>query len=332
MSRVKVTVPNLSTLETRLTEVFKVGIVDFITRTHDRRITVIKNRRYAITAVSVFVISLLALYLAYNYLMGPLLNLVTMYLLGLVVATIITTHRWYKEQKMLAQEMNLALIPIITACFDRLSLYTHDAVHRKETEAILRQAQIVGENFDVMTADDMYSFFDPHPWSLREIELSKHEQSGKNSHYRQIFKGVLIEVTLPNTFNGTTYISTEGDKYGFAHASFWERVNEKDKVKETTLEWNQFEKDLHVATNNEVEARYILTPNFMLTLHDWWAEYKENIRIVFKGNKMFMLLPDHGIKIGTSTTSTDPKELEAYALSVLKPIWRTLMLIEDVRI
>ncbi len=332
MSVIKTDVPNLGVLEQRLSEVFSVGMVDFITRTHDRRITVVKNRRYAITAVTVFVASLLALFLAYNYLMGPALNLVTMYLLGLVVATIITTHRWYKEQKMFAQEMNLALIPIITACFNRLSLYTHDEVHRKETEAILREAQIVGETFDVMTADDMYSFFDPHPWSLREIELSKHEQSGKNSHYRQVFKGVLIEVTLPNAFTGTTYISTEGDKYGFAYVPFWEKVNAKDKVKETILEWNQFEKDLHVATNNEVEARYILTPNFMLTLHDWWAEYKENIRIVFKHNKMFMLLPDHGIKIGTSTTSTDVKELEAYALSVLKPIWRTLMLIEDVRI
>ncbi len=332
MSVVKTDVPNLVALEKRLSEVFKADIVDFITRTHDRRITVLKNRRYAIVAVSVFVISLLVLFLIYGYLTGPLRSLGTMYLLGLVVATIISTHRWYKEQKMLAQEMNLALIPIITSCFNRLALYTHDAVHRKETEAILRESQLVGEGFDVLTADDMYSFYEPHPWTLREIELSKHEQSGKNSYYRQIFKGVLIEVTLPNAFNGTTYISTEGDKYGFAHTSFWNSVSGKNRVKENTLEWNQFEKDLHVASNNEVEARYILTPNFMLTLHDWWAEYKENIRIVFKHNKMFMLLPDHGIKIGTSTTSTDAKELEAYALSVLKPIWRTLMLIEDVRI
>lgn len=332
MSEVKTLVPNLAVLEKRLAEVFAVGIVDFITRTQDRRIIVLKNRRYAITAVAVFVISLLALFLVYVYLSGPVRNLATMYLLGLVVVTIITSHRWYKEQKMLAQEMNLALIPIITSCFDRLSLYTHDAVHRKETESMLRESQLVGEGFDVLTADDMYSFYDPYPWSMRELELSRHEQSGKSSTLRQLFKGVLIEVTLPNTFMGTTYISTEGDKYGFAHESFWGGITGKNRVAETILEWNQFEKDLHVASNNEVEARYILTPNFMVTLHDWWAEYKENIRIVFKNNKMFLLLPDHGIKIGTSTTSTDSKELEAYALCVLKPIWRTLMLIEDVRI
>lgn len=332
MSEVKTLVPNLATLEKRLAEVFSVGIVDFITRTQDRRITVLKNRRYAITAVAIFVISLLALFLVYGYLTGSVRNVVTMYLLGLVVATIITTHRWYKEQRMLAQEMNLALVPIITSCFDRLTMYTHDEVHRKETEAMLRESQLVGEGFDVMTADDMYSFYDPYPWSVRELELTRSEQTGKSSTLRQVFKGVLIEVTLPNAFNGTTYISTEGDKYGFAHESFWGGLAGKNRVIETILEWNQFEKDLHVASSDESEARYILTPNFMLTLHDWWAEYKENIRIVFKHNKMFMLLPDHGIKIGTSTTSTDTKELEAYALSVLKPIWRTLMLIEDVRI
>jgi len=332
MSEVKKIVPSLAILEKRLAEVFSEGIVDFITRTQDRRITVLKNRRYVIISAAVFVISLLALFLVYGYLSGSVRNVATMYLLGLVVATFIVSHRWYKEQRMLAQEMNLALIPIITSCFNRLALYTHDSVHRKETEAMLRESQLVGESFDVITADDMYSFYDPYPWSVRELELTRHGQTGKYPSSRQIFKGVLIEVTLPNAFMGTTYISTEGDKYGFVHDSFWGGITGKNRVIETNLEWNQFEKDLHVASNNEVEARYILTPNFMLTLHDWWTEHKGNIRIVFKNNKMFMLLPDHGIKIGTSTTSTDSKELEAYALSVLKPIWRTLMLIEDVRI
>jgi hypothetical protein len=42
------------------------------------------------------------------------------------------------------------------------------------------------------------------------------------------------------------------------------------------------------------------------------------------------LLPDASISIGTSTTSTELKAIERYAWTVLRPIWRSLLLVEDV--
>jgi hypothetical protein len=103
-------------------------------------------------------------------------------------------------------------------------------------------------------------------------------------------------------------------------------------IKETELEWNEFERDLHVATNNEAEARYVLTPDFMVDLHDWWSEEKENIRIVFRENKMLMLLPDRGVHINRSTASDKSEDLKDYALTMIKPLWRTLTLVEDIRV
>lgn len=332
MSSLKASIPTKEVLKKRLDDAFAVGLTDFIARTSERRIIVLKNHRYLISSVLVFVISVLVLFLAYSLVSERLMQLITMYLLGIVVATIIFANRWYREQKLLTQELNLALVPIVTACFDRLCLYTHDDVHRKETEAIVKASDLLVEHIDVLTADDMFSFFDPYELTVREIQATRQVNTGKSSTTVRIFHGVVVEATLPKTLEGATIISTEGDKGSFSHRDFWRSLVGKGGVEETVLEWNEFENDLHVATNNPVEARYILTPNFMVDLHTWWAEHKTNIRISFTGNKFFMLLPDTQVRIGTSTTSTDSDDLKAYAQAVIEPLWRTLLLIEDIKI
>jgi hypothetical protein len=324
---IKKLVTNLEKLEERLEAALSAGLTDFIARTKERRITVIRNRRYAITSIGVLIFSFMALFIAHGYLSGSTLNLVTMYLLALCTATLLFNHHWYREQKLLTQELNLALIPIITSAFGRLVMYTHHDTYRGVTAESLKNSGLMPEDFDVVLADDMFTFFEPSEIKISEISVERKGQ--KRSH--RLFQGVLAEVTLPRTLSGVTYISTEGDAFGFLHTSFWGNLGRTEKVKETILEWNQFEDDLHVATNNEVEAREILTTDFMVDLHDWWSEHKENIRIVFRGNKMQVLLRDHAVRIGTSTTSTKQSDLKKYAMSIARPIWRILILAEGVK-
>lgn len=325
---IKKLVPTFNKLESRLEDALAAGLSDFIARTKERRITVIRNRRYVVSSVGVLLLSFMALFWAYGYLSGHTLNLVTMYLLGLCSAVLIFSYEWHKEQKILAQELSLALVPIITSAFGRLTLYTHHDTYRGVTANSLESSGLLPENFDVVRADDMFTFFEPSEIKISEIMVERREQ--KRNH--RVFKGVLAEMTLPRPLSGVTYISTEGDSFGFLHTAFWGGLIEGEEVKETVLEWNQFEKDLHVATNNEVEAREILTPDFMSDLHNWWSEHKENIRIVFRGDKMQILLRDNAVLIGASTTSTKQADLKKYALSVMRPIWRVLTLAEDVKL
>ncbi len=330
MAKIKATIPTVVVLEQRIEDSFAVNIADFIARTAERRIAVIKNRRYVVTTVGVLIFSFLALFLSYGYLKGSNLNLATLYLFTLSVAAIFFNFQWYREQRVLAQELNMALIPTMTECFDRLTMYTCDEVHGAETKAILHDSGLLPEKYTYITTDDMFSFYEPYPVTVREIAVQQRRSSGRNTNTKEVFHGVLVEVVLDKTLEGTTYISTEGDVFGLMHQNFWGmRVAETGMV-ETELEWNEFEKDLHILSNNPIEARTILTPNFMVDLHEWWKVSGENIRIAFKGNKMYMLLPDNRVKIQTSTTSIDPEDIKTYAKSVIKPLWRVLLLVEDV--
>lgn len=101
-------------------------------------------------------------------------------------------------------------------------------------------------------------------------------------------------------------------------------------VQETILEWNDFEKLLHVATNNETEARYILTPDMMSNLYDWWIPKKQNIRLSFVSNKMYILFPDNTIRIGTTVQNLNQSHIEKYVLSIAIPLLHILHLIEDI--
>lgn len=333
MIEIKQQIPNEEALKKLVDVVFEKGVIQFVTNTRERREAVRKNRLYFWLLVVVFIFSVVVLFWSSNHLSQQLNTLVSMYLLALVFGSIIFVSRWYRELKILAQEINMALVPTITTCFGRLVLYTHDEVHRRETEAMFRESQLITTKVDNIVSDDMYSFFEPYPTTVRELKLDRTDKNEKGEvTTASIFHGVLVEVVLPKTLTGTTFLSTESESREFSHSNFWSDLLSQEGIVETQLEWNEFERDFHMATNNPTEALYILTPNFMLDLHSWWSKDKKNIRIVFKGNKMFMLLPDETIKIASTTTSTDPAELKKYALSVLKPLWRTLTLVEDIRL
>lgn len=65
----------------------------------------------------------------------------------------------------------------------------------------------------------------------------------------------------------------------------------RSKLRETDLEWNDFEKTISVKTTNEIEAREILTPDFMEILYEWWHSHKKATRLSFKNNHAYLSLP-----------------------------------------
>ena len=176
----------------------------------------------------------------------------------------------------------------------------------------------------------MWTLYTDNEVTVRELIVKQWQQSGKNRTLVEIFKGVLVVANLPKTHSASTYVSTENDKSGFAHKTFWSDLFSLNKVEETELEWNDFENDLHVASDDPSAAREILTPDFMLDLHDWWLEHKLNMRIAFRGDKMYMLLPESSVRISSTTLSKKPDNIKKYAWSIVRPIWRSLMLLEDI--
>jgi len=331
---VKHFVPDLATLEIRLNEVLASNFPDFLAATHTHREGAIANVKLAVTA-SVFAIAVFfaLFFITDNYGDSWVSRiLVGCFMLWLTVV-LLSGKRWLSNSRLLAKEMNMALVPIFSTVINRALIYTHDDQHRAETRRQLNESSLMTVGGElVVEADDIYTIYDGHDITVRELMVTAEEKGrdGRLDTTVKLFKGVLVVTSLDKKHEAETYISTEGDKMGFAHQSFWSNVLGTATVKETILEWGEFEESLHVATSDPTAARELLTPQFMQDLYDWWKENKLNFRIAFKGNKMYMLLPEESILIATSTMSDNPKAIKRYAWTLLRPIWRSLILVEGV--
>jgi hypothetical protein len=200
----------------------------------------------------------------------------------------------------------------------------------ESTFSSLRDSELITEPFNRKRVDNRFEvYLGSVKLAGSEIDIKHETGSGKNRSVKHIFSGYFISCELSRTLEGKTFVSTEGDESGFGHKSFFSGLN-KGGVNETILEWNQFENLLHVATNSEVEARYILTTNFMSDLYTWWQGKKGNIRIAFIGNHMYMLFPDTKIRFDRTIAKINEKEVKEYVTSISLPLLHVLHLAEDV--
>ena len=325
-------IPDTDTLKKKLKVVLDSDLTDFLVSTHSRRAELVGNRRYSVLAIFFVLAVVVALYLV-NLNEVPLVRNILMGCIGLwLIVLLLSGRKWVTNTKLLAREMNMAMVPILTNTLDRMLMYTNNTGHEEQTKRLLVESKLLTVPDIVVTSDDMYSIFGGSDTTVRELHIHQivPDKDGKTNQV-ELFKGVLVVAELAKTLEAETFISTDGDRRGFAHRTFWSDLMENGEVKETVLEWNDFENHLHVATNNPTAARELLTPVMMQVVYDWWVEHKLNMRVAFRGNKLFMLLPDTSIRINASTTSTKPDAVERYAWSIARPLWRSLLLIDEVR-
>jgi hypothetical protein len=329
---IKNSLPDLTSLEKKLDIVLERNLPDFLSVTQSRREEVVSNGRFVAIAFSFVIAVFVALYL----IQGRYDPIVTNILMGCAViwlfVILIAGSRYVVNDKLFAKEMSMALVPILDSLFDRTLLYTNNTTHEEESVKLLTESELITvKNINVIS-DDIYTVFGDREITFRELLITQSSENIKKKadSQNELFKGLFIVAKLNHQYQAKTFISTEGDRSGLAHKTFWSNLLESNDVKEVLLEWNDFEKDLHIASSDNKEVREILNPEFMQDLHDWWNEHKLNFRLSFKGDKMFLLLPEISIKLGESTTSTKLSSIKRYAQSLARPIWRGLMLVEDV--
>lgn len=157
-----------------------------------------------------------------------------------------------------------------------------------------------------------------------EIHLEERRQSGKNSRYVTVFKGLAIMITLPQEkFAGHTILKANGH----ALAQWFEEKS--SGLKRADLVDPEFEKQFDVFTNDQVEARYLIHPVMiekLKALRDSYeakgvmaAYLKDTLLILMASNKNHFEPPD--IKV----PSTDHEEL----LAMKQEVGHVLSLVDE---
>lgn len=221
------------------------------------------------------------------------------------------------------------LVHIIVAHFRSL----RESEKSDRVMTTLTSSELITEPFNTTKIDNIFEItLGDRQLFVSELHIQQITGSGRSRQAKQIFKGYFATTQLSKQLKGKTFVSTEGDQYGFAHRTYWSGLT-NEAVKETIFEWNDFEELLHVATNNEQEARHVLTPDFMTDLYDWWKlQEKTNIRISFIENNFYLLFPDKQIRFEDTVSEVEEKPLQEYLLTIAKPLMHVLHLVEDVKI
>jgi Protein of unknown function (DUF3137) len=222
------------------------------------------------------------------------------------------------------------LIDILRAHFRSL----RESPESEQVLVSLTTSELITEPFNTTHIDNVFAVdVADKRVMISELHLEHITGSGRNRNVKQVFKGYFVALPLKKALSGKTFVSTDGDTHGFAHRTYWSTLLEAENtVKETKFEWNDFEELLHVATDNNREAREILTPEFMSDLYDWWKNHGNlNIRIAFVGNLMYMLFPDAQIRFEQTVSKVESQELKEYMLTIARPLLHVLHLVEDVR-
>lgn len=198
---------------------------------------------------------------------------------------------------------------------------------------LLDHSMLMTEPRNTIQVDDAFtSKFSNREMYIAELDVKHIERSRRRVFVKNIFSGLFVALELPRTLEGKTFISTE---LGLLFQDIGGQVFDPDAV-ETELEWNDFEKLLEVKTTNPIEARYILTPDFMEDLFIWWRDRKQlgdkklQVRLSFVGNHMYVLFPDKRTRVGNAALQVQAHETQKHLESIALPLMHILNLIDDV--
>lgn len=213
----------------------------------------------------------------------------------------------------------------------KIQVFTNESPFQDEIISFLDESELITENRNQIKVDDSYIILIGNKYKLRvtELDVKNVTGSGKNRHVKEIFTGLFAILDLPKDLDNKTFVSTEGDKRGFANQSFLNQLTGSG-AQLVDLEWNDFENLLHVVSTSQTEARYILTPDFMNDLYQWWKEKKLNIRFAFIRNHMYLMFPDQKIHIDSTVRRIEEREVIKYMESVAIPLLYVLHVVEDI--
>ena len=148
------------------------------------------------------------------------------------------------------------------------------------------------ESFELFGSFDRYSSEDKlsgrigkTEFTAAEVHIEKKHKSKDKTYYSTIFRGVVFIADFNKELNHRTVVLPDVAErcFGKLLGNFFQKMNfmQGSLVK---LENPEFEKVFAVYSENQIEARYILTPVMMERLLKLRNSKRDNLRLLFEGN------------------------------------------------
>lgn len=196
-------------------------------------------------------------------------------------------------KKKFENEIKQKIMPYVCKCLGDLKWKYAQC----SFEQLLCKSGIIDRYNRVSYDDSFTGIYKDINYEICETSFYYKTGTGKNSSTRTVFKGVMIKLDMNKSFTGNTVIRPDTLKHASPAAN----------LKHTTLEDVVFEKKFDVFTDDEVEARYLITPSFMERLN--------NMKTAFSADRVSCAFYDKYLLVGLHTS----KDLFSLC-SLIKPV------------
>ena len=197
------------------------------------------------------------------------------------------------------------IMPLICSCFDNISWQQGSPECMVDMEPdiddIIYDSKLI--MFDKSKYDDVFvGIHNDVKYGILEGEFLRIVNTRKGKSNERVFNGVVIKLKMNKNFSGNTVIDQSKFAQIFQYVGF-----DKSGLTKTSLEDVEFNKMYEVYTDDEVEARYLITPSFMQRL--------KAIKVAFNANKVRCSFYKNYLLVGLFTS----KDLFSIC-SLFKPI------------
>ena len=183
--------------------------------------------------------------------------------------------------------------PLIRIIDSNLSFDPEKHVSRKHVE----NSNIIQRKIDKLGGSNyIHGYIDDVKIEFSDILAQKahrttSEDFGKRTQYTNIFKGLFIVCEFNKEFHGETIILQDSAQkiFGDLIGNWFQSQNIK-RGELVKLDNIAFEKEFVVYSNDQIEARYILSPSLMEKIILLRSRSKNDLSISFRNNNIFIVL------------------------------------------
>ena len=123
---------------------------------------------------------------------------------------------------------------------------------------------------------------------LEDKRTRRDSDGNTETYYVTVFRGLLVQMDFPKKFNARTVISRDSGKL-FNIFKSWGMKGDR-----VSLEDPEFERRFEVFSNDQVEARYLLTPAFMERVTALSRHFGSGLQLAFDRGQVYIAGPMNG--------------------------------------
>ncbi len=212
---------------------------------------------------------------------------------GIILAVVVYTHMMHGV-KLLYKKL---VVPALLKEIDPGLSYNPEGCIPKEE---FRRSKIFSQRADSYSGEDLvFGSYKGIPVRFSELKVQEKHSDGKNTSYHMFFNGVFMIADFNKDFKYSHWVlpDTAEAAFGQVVGNFLQKLRLPGHGHMTRMEDPAFEKRFVVYTEDDVEARYILSPKLMhtmLKLSECFRKGVSKIGFAFMNSNVYIAIPIEG--------------------------------------